>query len=406
MGAALVADALDPGVLDVVDAGLVEGGVVEQDLDAIGSGFGEAANAPEVEQVGKAAVGGGVVAGLLVGEEEAFAVAMFGGGEAVLGIEEDGGGVAGEDFGDEGFEDFEVVAVGGGAALLGEGFLQGSALIHGGSGDDVALVGDGLEACKFSGRDLHEFPRKGPAVSRDNVQEADSRGGMTARKATQTQEKKQIPEGMTARKATATGRSKCTASCERSDEIVHIGRKDRTRMRSSRGWVRIRRGGGRGDRLASWTRWRRRGAWSGEASRRASSDSSRTPARVVLSSLCRAAVAAVWAVARSWARRVRAAAGLADDACGAGEGEVELEDESAAGVLVEEVGGGGVGGGEAFVDEDEGEVVAAQEGEGGAAAGVVSTAAWSRSGGLPRWEGGGFGGDEEKGGWLSGEEGD
>ena len=59
VGAALVADALDPGVLDVVDAGLVEGGVVEQDLDAVGAGFLEAANAPEVEQVGKAA---GVVA--------------------------------------------------------------------------------------------------------------------------------------------------------------------------------------------------------------------------------------------------------------------------------------------------------------------------------------------------------
>ena len=95
VGAALVADALDPGVLDVVDAGLVEGGVVEQDLDAVGAGFGEAANAPEVEQIGEAAMGGGVVAGLLVGEEEAFAVAVLGGGQAILGIEQDGGGVAG-----------------------------------------------------------------------------------------------------------------------------------------------------------------------------------------------------------------------------------------------------------------------------------------------------------------------
>ena len=84
---------------------------------------------------------------------------MLGGGQAELGIEQDGGGVLGEDFGDEGFEDFEVVGVGAGAALLGEGFLEGSALIHGGSGDDVALVGDGFEACKFSGGDLHNFPR-------------------------------------------------------------------------------------------------------------------------------------------------------------------------------------------------------------------------------------------------------
>ena len=80
VGAALVADALDEGVLDVVDVGLVEGGVVEEDLDAVGAGFDEAADAPEVEEVGEAAGGGGVVAGLLVGEQEALAVAVLGGG--------------------------------------------------------------------------------------------------------------------------------------------------------------------------------------------------------------------------------------------------------------------------------------------------------------------------------------
>jgi hypothetical protein len=66
---ALVADALDPGLLEIVDMGFFEGGVVEEDLDAIGSGFLEAADAPDVEQVRKAAGSGGVVAGLLVGEE-------------------------------------------------------------------------------------------------------------------------------------------------------------------------------------------------------------------------------------------------------------------------------------------------------------------------------------------------
>jgi hypothetical protein len=49
---------------------------------------------------------------------------MLGRGEAVLGVKEDSGGVAGEDFGDESLEDFEVVAIGGGAAFLGEGFLE------------------------------------------------------------------------------------------------------------------------------------------------------------------------------------------------------------------------------------------------------------------------------------------
>ncbi len=80
VGDALVADALDPGVLEIVDCGLFEGGVVEEDLDAVGAGFLEAADAPEVEEVRQAAGGGGVVAGLLVGEEKALAVAVLGGG--------------------------------------------------------------------------------------------------------------------------------------------------------------------------------------------------------------------------------------------------------------------------------------------------------------------------------------
>jgi hypothetical protein len=80
-------------VLEVVDVGLLEGGVVEQDLDAVGAGFLEAANAPDVEQVGQAAGGVGVVAGLLVGEQQALAVAVLGGGQAELGVEQDGGGV-------------------------------------------------------------------------------------------------------------------------------------------------------------------------------------------------------------------------------------------------------------------------------------------------------------------------
>ncbi len=89
---------------------------------------------------------GGVVAGLLVGEEEALAVAVLGGGKAELGVEEDGGGVLGEDGGDEDLELFEVVGVGSGSALLGEGLLKGSTLVHGGGGDHATMVGDGFEA--------------------------------------------------------------------------------------------------------------------------------------------------------------------------------------------------------------------------------------------------------------------
>ncbi len=56
----------------------------------------------------------------------------------------------GEDLGDEGLELLEVVGVGGGAALLGERLLEGAALVHGGGGDDAALVGDGFQSGEFT----------------------------------------------------------------------------------------------------------------------------------------------------------------------------------------------------------------------------------------------------------------
>ena len=143
---ALCADSLDPGVLEVVDCGFFVGGVVEEDFDAVSSCGFETLDAPDVKEIGKAAGGGGVVAGLLVGEEEALAVAVLGGGEAELGIEENGGGVFGEDGGDERLELLEIVSVSGCTALLGEGLLEGSTLVHGGGGDHATMVGDGFEA--------------------------------------------------------------------------------------------------------------------------------------------------------------------------------------------------------------------------------------------------------------------
>jgi hypothetical protein len=150
VGDALVADAFDPGLLEVIDVGFFEGGVVEEDFDAVSSGFLEATNAPDVEEIGKTAGGGGVVAGFFVGQQEALTVAVLRGGKAVLGVEQDGGGVFGEDAGNEGLELFEVVGVGRGSALLGEGLLERAALVHGGGGDDAAMIGDGFEACEFS----------------------------------------------------------------------------------------------------------------------------------------------------------------------------------------------------------------------------------------------------------------
>jgi hypothetical protein len=81
----------------------------------------------------------------------------------------------GENFGDKGLEDFEVMAIGCGAALFGEGLLQGAALIHSGCGDDVALIGDRLEASKFSRGDLHISPRAGSAVSKKQIPRGNDR---------------------------------------------------------------------------------------------------------------------------------------------------------------------------------------------------------------------------------------
>src|SRR6476620_4452483 len=126
VGAALVTDALDEGVLAVIDIGLLHRSVVEKDLDAVGASFLEAADRPVVEQVGEAAGGGGVVAGLLIGEQKALAVAVLGGGKSKLRVEEEGGGVFGEHGGDEGLELFECGGRdGGGAGFLGERLLEG-----------------------------------------------------------------------------------------------------------------------------------------------------------------------------------------------------------------------------------------------------------------------------------------
>ena len=61
----------DPGVLEVVDPLFFRRGCSRGGLNAVGSCFLEAADAPDVEGVGEAAGGGGVVSGLLVGEQQA-----------------------------------------------------------------------------------------------------------------------------------------------------------------------------------------------------------------------------------------------------------------------------------------------------------------------------------------------
>ena len=78
------------------------GRVVEQDLHAVGAGFFQAARGPYVEQVGQAAGAGLVVSSLFIGEQQAGVLgAALGGGQSPLGVEQDGAGVRGENFGDQ-----------------------------------------------------------------------------------------------------------------------------------------------------------------------------------------------------------------------------------------------------------------------------------------------------------------
>ena len=108
-----------------------------------------------VEQVGQTAGTGLVVAGLLVGEQQAGVLgAPLGGGQTPLRIEQNGAGVRGEHFGDQRLELFQA-GVGG---VLAERLLQRTALIHRGGADDTLGRGHGLQSLQFSKRKLHRIP--------------------------------------------------------------------------------------------------------------------------------------------------------------------------------------------------------------------------------------------------------
>jgi hypothetical protein len=55
-----------------------------------------------------------------------------------------------KNFRDEQFELFEIVRICCGAALFGEGLLKRAALVHGGCGDDTALIRDSFQSGEFT----------------------------------------------------------------------------------------------------------------------------------------------------------------------------------------------------------------------------------------------------------------
>ena len=114
---------------------------------------------PQVEQVGQTARRGRVVAGLLVGQQQArspsraacspagptpgssrIALACLVSTSVTMDLEL-----------------LEILVADGAAALLGERLLQRAALIHGGGRDHAAIVRHRLHACEFAWCDFHGF---------------------------------------------------------------------------------------------------------------------------------------------------------------------------------------------------------------------------------------------------------
>ena len=87
---ALRANALDPGMLDVIDLRRIERGVVQKNLDAIGAIGHQASHGIVIEQIGQASRLRVVVATILICQQEACILrALFGSRETVFRIEQD-----------------------------------------------------------------------------------------------------------------------------------------------------------------------------------------------------------------------------------------------------------------------------------------------------------------------------
>jgi len=158
VGAALVADALDPGMFDVVDALRIVRRVVEQDLDAVGSRFFQPADRPLVEQVRKTSRPGLVVPRLLVRHQKPGVLRpALARGQAPFRIQQDRARVRREHLGHEGLELLDFTVSNFSAFFLRQRFLQRAPLIHRGSGNHPALIRHGLHAGELPWCHLQDF---------------------------------------------------------------------------------------------------------------------------------------------------------------------------------------------------------------------------------------------------------
>ena len=102
IGAAFVADPLDPCMLLVIDVLGIEGRVVKQDLQAVRARFLQAAHRPQIQQVAQAPRAGLVISCLLVSQQQPRILgAPLGRRQPPLRIEQDGAGVRREHLRDQ-----------------------------------------------------------------------------------------------------------------------------------------------------------------------------------------------------------------------------------------------------------------------------------------------------------------
>ena len=148
-------------MLDVIHFGIVERGIVNQNLHRVRAPILDAPGGDVGQQIGQAAGLGIVVTAVLIGQEQTGVLAAFlRGGKAPLRIQQNRARVRRQHLGDG---DLEVLKhlIGDGLLIdaLGgcERLLKAAALIHGGGRDYALFVGEGFHVFPFSGRQTHKL---------------------------------------------------------------------------------------------------------------------------------------------------------------------------------------------------------------------------------------------------------
>ena len=157
---AFAADALDPGVLDVVDFGRIKRRVVEQNFDAVGAGGDEALHGPIRKQIGQAAGARVVVAAVLIGEQQAgmFMARAFAAGRPYSGSSRMALACGVSALLTAVLNSSSICAVTSFLSMpfsFANGTLQRAALVHGRRGDHAARIAHRFQALPLARGNFH-----------------------------------------------------------------------------------------------------------------------------------------------------------------------------------------------------------------------------------------------------------